>query len=98
MEELLNANYKSKSLFISGGFRKSDAEKANKKMNNARMRLWWANNWLKIVLVVLGIVCFVSVIGGLIVFVFALESYQQTSLVASLPTYFLYSLVGGNAS
>jgi len=62
-------------------------------MNKARLKIWWANSWLKWSLVILGLISVVSIVGGGYVFLFKLESFQKQSLIASAPIYFFHSII-----
>ncbi|MFN0118311.1 MAG: AAA family ATPase [Elusimicrobiota bacterium] len=62
-------------------------------MKKARIKLWFSENWLKLFLWTIGILCAIATVYGTYVFLFQLESFQKQSLVASFPIYLINGIV-----
>jgi cell division protease FtsH len=62
-------------------------------MNKAKFRMWWEDNWLKLVLWLVGIASVIGVVAGMYVFIFQLESFQKQSMLAQIPIYFFSAVI-----
>jgi hypothetical protein len=58
-------------------------------MNKAKFKMWWTENWLRICIGLVVVICIIATVAGAWVFMFQLESFQKQSLLASFPIYLI---------